>query len=106
MHELIRSNKRRSALLITGFVVVVAIVGGSFGLLIGGGVIWTLVALLFAGGIAFASYWKADKIALRVSRAYEADEREYARLHNIVEGLCIASGLPKPGVYIETCCQA
>ena len=100
MHELIRSNKRRSALLITGFVVVVAIVGGSFGLLIGGGIIWTLVALLFAGGIAFASYWKADKIALRVSRAYEADEREYARLHNIVEGLCIASGLPKPGVYI------
>src|SRR5207244_7018552 len=25
---------------------------------------------------------------------------EYARLHNIVEGLCIAAGLPKPRVYI------
>ncbi len=100
MHELIRSNKRRSALLVTGFVVVLAVVGAGFGLLIGGGAIPTVVALVLAGGIAFASYWKADKIALRVSRAYEADPGEYARLHNIVEGLCIASGLPKPGVYI------
>ena len=100
MHELIRSNKRRSALLILGFVVVVAIVGAAFGLLIGGGATATVIALVVAGGIAFLSYWKADKIALRVSRAYPADGHEYARLHNIVEGLCIASGLPKPGVYI------
>ena len=100
MHELIRSNKRRSALLIAGFVVVVVVVGAGFGLLIGQGTIATVIALVAAGGIAFVSYWKADKIALRVSRAYEADPQEYARLHNIVEGLCIASGLPKPGVYI------
>ena len=25
---------------------------------------------------------------------------QYQRLHNLVEGLCIASGLPKPGVYV------
>ncbi len=100
MHELIRSNKRRSALLVAGFVVVLMIIGAGFGLLIGNGPIATVVALVLAGGIAFASYWKADKIALAVSRAKPADEREYARLHNIVEGLCIAGGLPKPGVYI------
>jgi len=100
MHELIRSNKRRSALLVAGFVVVVAVVGAAFGLAIGGGVPATVVALLVAGALAFASYWRADKIALAVSRADPADQREYARLHNIVEGLCIASGLPKPGVYI------
>lgn len=100
MHELIRSNKRRSALLVIGFVVVVAIVGAAFGLLLGGGAIATVFALVVAGGLAFLSYWKADKIALRVSRASPADGHEYARLHNIVEGLCIASGLPKPGVYI------
>ena len=100
MHELIRSNKRRSALLVTGFVVVVALVGAAFGLAIGGGVPATIIALLVAGALAFGSYWQADKIALAVSRAHPADEREYARLHNIVEGLCIASGLPKPGVYI------
>ena len=46
------------------------------------------------------SYWKADKIALPVSRAEPADPEQYERLHNIVEGLCIAGGLPKPGVYV------
>src|SRR4051812_1997955 len=35
-----------------------------------------------------------------MSHARPADPVEYARLHNIVEGLCIAGGLPKPRVYI------
>ncbi|MEO6652894.1 MAG: M48 family metallopeptidase [Ilumatobacteraceae bacterium] len=100
MYELIRSNKRRSILLVIGFVGVVGVVGAAFGLLIGNGPIATIVALVIAAVIAFASYWKADTIALAVSRARPADEHEYARLHNIVEGLCIAGGLPKPGVYI------
>ena len=101
MHELIRSNKRRSALLTVSFVVVVALVGAAFGLLIGGGpVVPTVIALVVGGAIAFGSYWKADAIALRVSRARPADPDEYQRLHNLVEGLCIASGLPKPGVYV------
>jgi heat shock protein HtpX len=100
MFELIRSNKRRSIALVAGFVVVVALVGAAVGLLVGNGPVFTVVALVFSGLFAFASYWKADAIALRVSRARPADPAEYARLHNLVEGLCIAGGLPKPRVYI------
>lgn len=100
MYELIRSNKRRSIALIAGFVLVLALVGAAFGWYIGNGPIATVVALVIGGLIAFGSYWKADKIALAVSRARPADPQEYARLHNLVEGLCIASGLPKPGVYV------
>jgi heat shock protein HtpX len=100
MYDLIRANKRRSVLLIIGFVLVVTVIGFGFGVVFGNGLAATIVALVFAGVMAFVSYWKADKIALRVSRAYPADPQEYARLHNIVEGLCIAGGLPKPGVYI------
>lgn len=100
MHELIRSNKRRSVLLIAAFVIVLALVGAAFGLAFGGGLITTIIALLIGAVIAFASYWKADTVALAVSRAKPADPEQYARLHNLVEGLCIASGLPKPGVYI------
>ncbi len=101
MYDLIRANKRRSALLSVGFIVVVALVGAAFGLVIGGGpFVPTIIALVIGGAIAFASYWKADAIALRVSRARPADPVEHQRLHNLVEGLCIASGLPKPGVYI------
>ena len=43
---------------------------------------------------------KADAIALKVGRARPADPVEFQRLHNLVEGLCIASGLPKPRVFI------
>lgn len=100
MYDQIRSNKRRSALLIGGFVIVLGLVGALVGWLAGGGVVPTVVALLIGGAIAFGSYWKADAIALAVSRAHPADPHEYARLHNLVEGLCIASGLPKPGVYV------
>ncbi len=100
MFELIRSNKRRSIALIAAFMVVLCLVGAAFGLLIGNGIVGTLVALVFSGAMAFASYWKADAIALAVSRAKPADPQQYQRLHNLVEGLCIASGLPKPRVYI------
>ena len=100
MHDLIQANKRRSGLLIVGFIIVVALVGAAFGLAFGGGLIATVIALVIGGVIAFMSYWKADAIALAVSRAKPADPQTRARLHNIVEGLCIASGLPKPGVYI------
>jgi heat shock protein HtpX len=53
-----------------------------------------------SAAIAFGSYWNADKIALRVSRAKPADPEQYKRLYNLVEGLCIAGGLPKPRIYI------
>ena len=100
MFELIRANKRRSVALIASFVLVLGLVGAAFGLFIGNGVAGTLVALVFSGAMAFFSYWKADVIALKVSRARPADPVEFQRLHNLVEGLCIASGLPKPRVYI------
>ena len=100
MFELIRANKRRSVLLVISFVVVVALVGAAIGALVGNGPVFTLVALVISALIAFGSYWKADAIALAVSRAKPADPGEYQRLHNLVEGLCIAGGLPKPGVYV------
>ena len=100
MYELIKANKRRSVLLIAGFVVVVALVGAAVGVLIGYGIAGTIAALVLSGVLAFAAYWKSDAVALAVSRARPADPQQYQRLHNLVEGLCIASGLPKPRVYV------
>lgn len=100
MNDLIAANKRRTFFLLFGFVVITLLVGVSVGSLIGNGTTGTLIALMIAAVMAFSSYWKSDKIALAVSRAHPADEQEYRRLHNLVEGLCIAGGLPKPKVYI------
>ena len=100
MYELIASNKRRSILLIAGFVGVLTLVGLAFGLVVGYGWQGTVIALVFSGALAFASYWKADAVALAVSRAHPADPAQYRRLYNLVEGLTIASGLPMPRIYI------
>lgn len=100
MYDELKANKRRSILLILGFVVIVFALGWAFSTLVGGGPIGIGIALLLAGGAALLSYWKSDAIALAMSHAHPADPREYARLYNLVDGLCIASGLPKPRLFI------
>lgn len=100
MYDQIAQNKRRSALLVAGFVLLVVAVGIAINLLVGGGPVFMVVALVIAGGSAALSYWKSDAIALAVSRAKPAPVEQYPRLHNLVEGLCIAGGLPKPRIYV------
>jgi len=100
MFDQVTANKRRSWLLVAGFALFVALVAAIFAYLVGGGPIGIVIALLLAGGSSGLAYWKSDAVALRVSRAEPAPVEQYARYHNIVEGLCIASGLPKPRLYV------
>jgi heat shock protein HtpX len=100
MYEQIASNKRKSIALVASFVLVVVAVGWALSKLVGFGIAGTIAALVVAALMSIGSYWFSDKIALRVSRAVPADPTQYARLHNLVEGLCIAGGLPKPAVYV------
>ncbi|MDZ7733406.1 MAG: M48 family metallopeptidase [Acidimicrobiia bacterium] len=87
-------------MLIIAFVLIVGVAALAFNFLIGYGPVGIVIAVVIATVFAFTSYWKSDQVALRLSRAVPADPDQYARLHNLVEGLCIAGGLPKPGVYI------
>lgn len=80
--------------------VLVAAVVWAVNVLLGYGVPGLFIALIVAGASAFAAYWKSDAVALAMSHARPADPQQYARFHNLVEGLCIAAGLPKPRLYI------
>lgn len=101
MFDQVVSNKRKSWLLVAGFVVFVLVVAVVFTYLMGaGGPVGFVVAVAIAVATSFAAYWKSDAVALRVSRAKPASSEEYRRYHNLVEGLCIASGLPKPRLYV------
>ena len=100
MYDQVAANKRRSAALIVVFVLFVALVCAAFTYLLQWGPIGIVIAFAIAGGSAFFSYWKSDSIALAMSRAQPATVEQYPRPHNLVEGLCIASGLPKPRLYI------
>jgi heat shock protein HtpX len=100
VYDQVASNKRRSWLLIAGFVILVAAVAVAFSYLISGGPVGIVIAVVIAVGTSVLAYWKSDAVALRMSRARPAPVEEFARYHNIVEGLCIASGLPKPRLYV------
>jgi heat shock protein HtpX len=100
MYEQIARNKRRTFLMLAVFVLLIAAVAVALGFLFRAGVAIVPIAIVIAIAMAWTSYFASDRIALTASRAKPADETEYARYHNLVEGLCIAAGLPKPRLYI------
>lgn len=83
-----------------GFVILVLLVALAFDALLGYGTAGLAVALVIAAAMSAGAYWGSDRIALAMSHARPAAPAEYARLHNIVEGLSIAGGIPKPRVFV------
>ncbi len=100
MYEQITANKRKTAFLVAIFVLLLFGVGAAFNFLLRGGVFGLAIVGIIVIVSSVVSYFNSDKVALRMSHAVPADPVQYARYHNLVEGLCIASGLPKPRLYI------
>lgn len=100
MYEQIARNKWRSFLLIVGVLVLAGGIGYLFGYLFDGGLFGLVLALGIAAVGSFSSYRYGDRLVLRVSRARPASREEYPKLHNVVEGLCIAAGMPVPAIYV------
>lgn len=100
MYERIASNVRKSWFLIFVFMLFVALIGWLFGEFTGYG-LWGLAgAIVFSLMMIWGSYFSSDKIALSMSKAKPAEGPEWQQLRNIVEGLSIAAGMPKPRVYV------
>ena len=59
-----------------------------------------MIALVVAVAMSVGSYLYGDRIVLASTRAKEVSKEEQPRLHNIVEGLAIAAGVPKPRIWI------
>jgi len=100
-HEQISRNKRNSIFLI--LLIFLVLVGLSYVI----GLIYTdyFFFILIAGIIISLSYiligyYNSDKIALASLGARQADANQYRQLYNAIEGLCLASGMPMPRVYV------
>lgn len=100
MYEQISSNKRKSFFLILFFVCLVFLLTWAFGQITDFGPYGLVLAVILAVVMTFGSYYSSDKIALAVSRARPVKKEDYPYLYNIVEGLAIAAGLPKPRCYV------
>ncbi len=100
MYEEIAANKRRTYLLIAGAFVFLAVIGLAIGVIFKFGPWGLVVALALAVAMSIGSYVYGDRLVLASTRAREVSPKEEPRLHNIVEGLSIAAGIPKPRVYV------
>jgi heat shock protein HtpX len=98
----IESNKRQTWIIMILFIAVVSLLGWFLGeyFLEGNGLFFIGFALIFSGISSFISYYNSDKIVLAISGAKEVKKEDSPDLHNLVENMSIASGIPKPRVYV------
>lgn len=59
-----------------------------------------IIALIFAGGMNFASYWYSDKIVLKMYQAREVTPESAHGLYAIVQRLVQRANLPMPRIFI------
>jgi heat shock protein HtpX len=103
MWELVRANQRRAAFLVALMAALMLAVGYAVAELAvqGAGPLGLGVAFLLWAGMALAGYFGGDRILLAASRARRIEKQDHPVLWNVVEEMCIASGLAKmPAVYI------
>ncbi len=100
MYEQISSNKWKSFFLILFFLCLIFVLAWILGEQTGLGSQALILAVIIAVAMTFGSYYASDKIVLAISRAKPVEKKDYPHLYNVVEGLAIAGGLPKPRCYI------
>ena len=97
---MIASNKRRTLLAAGAFAGCFLLLGLTSLLAFDWGVLVFCAAVIVAVLAPIAAYLRAEPTALALVGAQPADATTHARFHNVVEGLCVASGLSKPDLYV------
>jgi heat shock protein HtpX len=95
----ISSNKRKTALFMTGFFVLIIGLGWAFSYYTQEPILLP-IAVIFSTFMSIFSYYFSDKIVLSMSGAKEIKRTDDPELYRTVENLSITAGLPTPKVYI------
>ncbi len=96
----VRDNKIQSYSIIAGFLVIVALFVYFVCYLLDFGVWSIIIAFIFSVISCLASYYNCDKLVLAMNGARPATKEQDQLLTTLLDGLCIASGLPKPRLYV------
>lgn len=99
MYKQIAANKRKTIIIMVGFVVFIGLIGCAFAYAYGDIKIafWVLT---FAIIYAVIQYYLSASLSVAMTGAKEIQKKDNPRLYNIVENLSITTGLPMPKVYI------
>jgi len=101
-NDQISRNKRNSFFLM----LVVFLILVSFGYIIskafepGYFFVIMIFSIIFSISYIFLSYYNSDKIAIASVGAKPANPQDYKMFHDLVDGISIASGIPKPKLYV------
>ena len=95
-------NKRRSVFLMFSVFVILVLLGYVISLAFSPAYFFLImiIAIIFSISYILISYYNSHKIAIASVGATKAYKDDYKQYHNLVEGLTLASGLPKPELYI------
>lgn len=99
-YQLVSSNKRRSVIIMIGFVIFVALVSWVFAVTLEYDLSVVGMALIFSGLISFGSYWWSDKIILGISNARKASREEFFDYFTTTENVCLGQRMPMPKLYV------
>ncbi|HEX7017625.1 MAG TPA: M48 family metallopeptidase [Patescibacteria group bacterium] len=99
-YDLVQSNKNKSLLIVTLFMIF--IVGATYVMSVGLGYGLDIVgiALIVSGLMSFASYWWSDSIILSISGAREAKREEFFDFYTVTENLAMSQRMPRPKLYV------
>lgn len=107
IYEAISANKRKSLLVMTIFIVFVGlsiwVISQAMGIYLGyepGGLGFAGIAFIISGLMSLGSYYYGDKIILAISGARPADRKSHFHFYTVTENLAIATGIPKPRLYV------
>jgi heat shock protein HtpX len=100
LYQLIGANKAKTFVFIIGFSLLLGLVGYGLGWYFRWGTGAYVLFGLFIVGYNLVLYCNSDKLALAVNGAKPVDPSEFYQLHNVVEEVAIAAGVPKPKVYV------
>lgn len=96
------SNRRKTTLLLAAMFGIVGVAVYAAGTMLGYGASALLVPVAVAVAIVsvWISYWTSDRLVLAMTGARVVTSDDAPQLHNLVEEMCLASGLPKPRIAI------
>ena len=101
MLKSVKKNKRISFFIVSLFIIVIMV--GVYCVCLWLELdVFSSVFIALGGSIipAIISYYNCDKMVLASSGAREATREEELQLITILDGLCLATGLPKPKLYV------
>lgn len=99
MYKQIAANKRNTVLIMIGFILLIAAVGGVFAYFFDD---WWVTVYVVVVALIYAviQYFASTSLAVAMTGAKQIQKKDNPRLYNTVENLAITAGLPMPKVYI------